>query len=98
MTIKELKLEYTFIGALLEILGPDDGTIRYEADVLECTKGVAIELCKSLPSGIPKHFLAELRYDCEQVLLGSGCKHTVSGVRSALHELRTWDTGSWWNP
>ena len=96
MTIKELKLEYTFIGALLEILGPDDGTIRYEADVMACTKGVAFELCKFLPAEIPRHFVACLRYDCEQVLLGSACPRTVSGIRSALHVLRQWNTGIWW--
>ena len=98
MTQLELKLEYMFIQWLLETLGEDDGTIRYEGDVIECAGGAAIELCKFLPNNQPKlvYWLCHLRNDLITVLLGSGCKHNVSGIRSALHVYRRGDTGIWW--
>ena len=98
MSQLELKLEYMLIIELLEMLSEDDGTIRYEGDVIECTLYLARAMQdEGLPAGVPWDRPFSLAVECERVLLGSGCKHNVSGIRSALQVYRRGDTGVWWN-
>ena len=93
----QLKFEYTYILELLTMIGEDDGTLRYEGRVLNGVSILAHAMQdEGLPAGVPWDQPFSLAVECEQVLLGSGCKHTVNGVRSALQVYRRGDTGIWW--